>query len=105
MCFKNDYNIIEAANGRQALDMVGAYIDELAVVLLDMHMPEMNGMQVIDAMQANKFYRKIPIVVITAYNETELAALQLGAMDMLEKPFDPEVCRIRVHNAIAKRRG
>jgi diguanylate cyclase (GGDEF)-like protein len=101
-CFGSEYNVIEAENGARALELIYEYGSELSVALLDIEMPLMSGHEIIKNMRSCEYLKDIPIAVITAHGETELRSLQLGAVDVIEKPFDPEVCRIRVHNAVAK---
>lgn len=72
------------------------------IILLDIHMPGMDGFQTAAAIRGNERTGGIPIVFLTADddNETEVRALELGAMDFIKKPFVPEVLLLRVRHTI-----
>jgi len=94
---EDDYEIIYAGGGREALDLIRERADELSVVLLDLMMPVMSGFEVLDVMKNDESLRRIPVIVLTAEKSAELRALQLGAADFITKPFDmPEVILARV---------
>lgn len=101
-CFEKEYNIIQAENGKQALEYMDTYADELDVVLLDLEMPIMNGYEVLKIAQKKEKLRNIPILVITAFGQNELLALELGAVDLIAKPYDPLIVKKRVANAVAR---
>ena len=102
LTFQKEYNVVEAENGEQALELVSRYCTDLSVLLLDLFMPEMDGYEVLRRVKANQYLKRIPVIVITADSESELAILKLGADDQIEKPFEPDICRIRVRNAMKK---
>ena len=84
---------MEAENGRQALDLLeGSWVD---LVLSDIHMPEMDGFELIRQLRRNESFKDLPVVFITTEaNEDRLAELlQLGARAYLRKPFRPEEMR------------
>ena len=80
------YKIVEARNGKEALQKVES--EKPDVILLDMHMPEMDGIEVIKHLKADKSAKLIPIVVVSGENDIDLRieALRLGADDFLAKP-------------------
>jgi diguanylate cyclase (GGDEF)-like protein len=98
--FKNDFSIIQADNGRQALDLMQKYYRVLSIVLLDWNMPEMNGKEVLVAVRGDEHLKDIPILVITGDESNELEALQGGAVDYIMKPFDASIIRLRAHNSM-----
>jgi len=100
--FEKDYNLLEAENGEQAIMLVKQYHAQIAAMLLDIVMPEKNGYQVMDEVGRMGFLPEFPIVVITAENtsESEVRAFDLGASDMIVKPFEPHVVKRRVQNNI-----
>ena len=103
---EDDYEIICAENGREALNMMRAHLDALSIVLLDLMMPVMNGFEVLEAARADEQLRKIPIIVLTAEKNAELQALQMGAADFITKPFDNhEVILARVSRIIELNEG
>ncbi|MDD3220800.1 MAG: diguanylate cyclase [Clostridia bacterium] len=102
-CFDGIYNILEADNGKKALEMMDKYYSRLSVVLLDLEMPVMNGYEVLKYMKKTERLKNIVIMIITAHDKNELLALELGADDLITKPYDPLVVKKRVANAIARK--
>ena len=96
--------IEEAANGREALARIGA--ENFDLMLLDIEMPEMNGMQVLQELRANDMIRNLPVIVISGGVDTEDAVqcIELGAEDYLPKPFSPVLLRARLHTTLEKKR-
>jgi class 3 adenylate cyclase len=97
-------NITEAANGRQALDLALAKTFDL--MLLDMEMPEMTGMEVLNAMKDKPELSGLPVIVVSGAEQVENAVqcIELGAEDFLPKPFSPTLLRARVTSSIEKKR-
>lgn len=95
------HNITEAINGRQALELVLTKSFDLDVVL-DMEMPEMNGMEVLAALKANPDMSELPVIVISGAEQIENAVkcIELGAEDFLPKPFNPTLLRARVTSSL-----
>jgi len=97
-------DVVTAENGRQALELMqGGAFD---LVLLDIMMPEMNGYQVLEAMRADAKLRFVPVIVISAGDQTDSAirCIELGAEDFLPKPFNPTLLRARVGAVLEKKR-
>ena len=88
MILEDDYEIIYAENGVEALRIIQEYGDKLSVVLMDLIMPVMDGYQVLERVKSDEFLKQIPIIVLTADKTAELRALQMGAADFITKPFD-----------------
>ena len=80
------YRVVEAANGEEALRKVQEESPD--VVLLDIEMPRMNGIEVLKRLKSDKTYRHIPVVIVTGRDDVDLRveALSLGADDILIKP-------------------
>ena len=99
--FENKCNVLEAENGRQAMEILEKN-PAVNVILLDIVMPEMDGYQVLQKMNESGTIDKIPVVVITAEisPEIELLAFDLGARDIISKPFEPFIVKRRVENII-----
>lgn len=87
------YEVCSAANGRDALDMICAQSLDLAVILVDWNMPEMNGLEFVKAIRADPKYRKVPLMMVTTETEMEQMsrALEAGADEYVMKPFTDEV--------------
>jgi putative two-component system response regulator len=97
---KYDYCIITASNGKEALEKLNDAMELPKIILLDVMMPEMNGRQMFEIMKADKAFRRIPVIFITAENDSESELLAAGAVDFINKPFLPEIVRLRVRNQI-----
>ena len=103
---EDDYEVIYAANGREALDAIREHMEDLSIVLLDLMMPVMNGFEVLETVRDDDQMKRIPIIVLTADKDAELQALQLGAADFITKPFDsPEIILARVGRIIELSEG
>ena len=106
MILENDYEILNAENGLEALEIIQTHLNTLSVVLLDLMMPVMDGFEVLERMRADEQMRRIPIIVLTAEKKAELRALQLGAADFIAKPYDAhEVILARVARIIELSEG
>ena len=106
MILEDDYELLYAENGREALELMNERADELSIVLLDLMMPVMSGFEVLEAVRDDERLSQIPIIVLTAEKSAELQALQLGAADFITKPFDlPEVIFARVGRIIELSEG
>lgn len=99
--FRDDYHIVEACGGAQAIDIINENTD-IAAVLLDLLMPDVNGLEVLKEMNRNEKIKTIPVFLITAANSEEmlLEGYHLGAMDVISKPFIVQFLRQRVQHAI-----
>ena len=106
MILEDDYDIIYASNGREALQMIEEYRESLSVVLLDLIMPEMDGFKVLECVRNDELLKAIPVIVLTAERNAELKALEMGAADFITKPFDMhEVILARVGRIIELSEG
>ncbi len=103
---EDDYEILYAENGKEAVDRMREHTNELSLVLLDLMMPVMNGFEVMEIVRDDEQLKHIPIIVLTAEKSAELQALQMGAADFITKPFDmPEVILARVGRIIELSEG
>lgn len=84
--------VVEAGNGREGLEQLERS-PEVALVLVDWNMPEMNGLDFIKAVRARRDYDHIRIVMVTTETEQEqvLRALEAGANEYVMKPFTKEI--------------
>lgn len=99
---KDEYGILEADNGRAALDMVDRYGDELSLVLLDIVMPGISGFEVLADLSRRSGIDNLPVIMISSEDSDDmvLRAYELGASDYINRPFDSRVVRRRVSNTI-----
>lgn len=98
---EEEYEILLAANGKEALDIIKQEYKTLSIILLDLLMPVMTCFELLETMQTEKRYKNIPVIVLTSERSAEIRSLQLGAVDFIPKPYDmPEVLRARVRRSI-----
>ena len=106
MILENDYDVLFAENGQEALDLMYEHAQDLSIVLLDLMMPVMTGFEVLEHVRKDEELSSIPIIVLTAEKSAELEALQLGAADFITKPFDMhEIIHARVSRIIELSEG
>lgn len=100
--FEDEYEIFEASNGKEALEILDNH--KIAIVLLDMVMPVMDGFELMEIMKSDDRYAGIPVIVTTARNEgeTEVRAMEMGAVDFITKPYNPTIVRGWVNNVMAR---
>lgn len=97
--------VTEADSGLQALELLDG--DRFDLVLLDIEMPEMDGLAVLRWMKDSGHGRNCPVLVVSGLDgdmKVVVAAIELGAEDFLPKPFDPTLFRARVMTCIEKKR-
>ena len=101
---RDSYQILEAEDGKQAFRVLAKERDRIALVLLDIVMPVMDGFAFLKEYKKWEEYRYIPVVVTTLNDnqDNERRCLELGAWDFVPKSDHPEVMRMRVRNAIDK---
>lgn len=97
-----DVRFAEAGNGLEAIEQLA--LSPIDVMILDLNMPDMHGLEVVQFVRAHQAYRTLPIVVLTTRGdptsrETVLAA---GASAYLTKPFDPAALATRVGDLLKK---
>lgn len=85
------YQVLEASDGQSALTLV-SQTDPLDVILLDLKMPNLDGLSTLKALRQRFQHRQIPVVIITAFGDSEktIAAMQAGAYDYITKPFNTD---------------
>ncbi len=83
-------NILTAGNGLEAIDVLQEQMVDL--IMTDIHMPDMDGFQLIEYLKKNHAFKHIPIIVITTEGRDKYItkAKTLGAVDYIKKPFQPE---------------
>lgn len=100
--FVEQYEITEAENGEEAIKELEAHKDEIALVFLDLQMPKKNGLDVLDFMNETGLINLIPVIMITGEStvDSDLKAYELGAADIIYKPFEPAIVIRRALNII-----
>jgi len=92
----DNIDISFAQNGEEAIDMVKN--NTFDVVLLDVQMPDMSGIEVLKQIRSDEKFDYLPVLMITANHELEVEALDLGANDFITKPFKVDILRSRTIN-------
>lgn len=96
------YQILEAANGVEAIAILKEQHEQIALVLLDIVMDQMDGFDVLAVMNKNNWLLNVPVIVISAETGGSYIkyAYELGATDYISRPFDSEIVLRRVENTI-----
>lgn len=98
----SEYEILEAENGLQAIEIIKEYLSEISLILLDNVMPKMSGLEVLSIMNRNKWNENIPVIMISVENSRHLvdSAYNMGVVDYINQPFDLNTVHKRVKNTI-----
>ena len=97
---KDDYNVLTANNGKEALEVLRHAEILPKIILLDVQMPEMTGRELFEILRTDETLKRIPVIFVTAENDSESELLAAGAVDFINKPFMPEIVKLRVKNQI-----
>ena len=98
---EQDYDVRCAQDGAETLKILRAEKDRISLLLLDLMMPEVDGMEVLRTMMSDPTLRDIPVIVLTGDQEAEVECLHLGAMDFIPKPYPgAEIIKARVSKCI-----
>lgn len=105
MALSDSYDIMEASDGKEALELLHRFHKSLSAVLLDIVMPVMDGYEVLAAVRGNAVLSQLPILVLTgnAKADSETKALELGATDFIVKPYNFFTIKQRLRNIIKLR--
>lgn len=103
--FIEEYNVMEAENGAEALKIMEREREAISIVVLDLIMPVLDGYGVLEKMSEDRELSNIPVLVVTAAGEdteTQIKVFDRGADDMILKPVNVQLLRHRVRNIIAR---
>ncbi len=100
--FSDQYEVIQAEEGKEAIRAIQQHQKDLVVILLDLIMPKVNGYQVLQVLNASNLIKNIPVILITANTDMKiaLACYSLGAADIINKPFVAQIVKHRITNTI-----
>lgn len=100
--FQGEYEILEAADGREAIRRLREA--DVKIILLDLAMPEMDGLSVLGYLRSHDAYAEIPVVAMVSRDDGDAGAqaLEMGARDFVLKPVHPLIVRRRVQNVLAE---
>lgn len=96
------YKVLEAKDGEEAQRILSEKSHEISLVITDLEMPNCNGFELIKIMQQNSFYKKLPVIVATAYDDVENKSrcFEMGAIDFITKPYNAKLIVNRVSSLL-----
>ena len=95
------YSVISAAGGEEAMDLIRTQYETISLILLDLRLPDLQGMEILQRIKSDPNYAGIPVIVMTSENEAEVECLNLGAVDFIPKPYPrQEIVLARVRRII-----
>ena len=98
---ETEYDVLYAVDGREALEVMRANRETLSLVLLDLQMPEVSGIELLRAVREDPELERIPVIVLTSDQSAEIESLSLDAIDFIPKPYpQPGVILARVLRTI-----
>ncbi len=91
------YEVIVAETGEDAIKIVSSQYETLSIVLLDLNLPGISGIEVLRRLKDDPTYSRLPVIVMTADSDAEVECLTLGAIDFIPKPYpQPKVILARI---------
>ena len=102
---EDDYHIVEAAHGIEALELLKH--NEISLIISDLMMPWMDGFELIEALKANDDFNKIPVLVVSARisEQDQEKVLYQGINDYLQKPFQKKELKLRINNLLNSKKN
>ena len=100
---RDRYSVLEAANGKQGLEIISKELPDL--IVSDVMMPEMDGIELLEAVKANRDTSHIPVILLSAKASVDdrVKGLQYGADDYIAKPFNSAYLKARIESLIQQR--
>ncbi len=101
----DEYIVLKATNGKEAIDLINQHKDEISCLLLDLKMPEFDGFVVLDYFKMNDLFKKYPVSIISGDNtkETIEKAFTYDIVDMLNKPFSADNIKNIINKMISQK--
>ena len=97
----DEYNVIQAEDGQMAYDQIRENRNTFSLILLDLMMPKLNGLDLLSKLKEDPDLRGIPVIVLTSDQASEVESLSRGAADFIPKPYpQPDVIRARISRSI-----
>jgi two-component system chemotaxis response regulator CheY len=96
------YGFLEAGNGREGLEVLAKHHADIALIILDVNMPEMDGFEFLTLIKANPDYQSIPVMMLTTESERGkiIQAIKAGAVNYICKPFTPEDLTVKITDSL-----
>lgn len=100
----DNYIVLEAENGQNALAVLEEKYQAVTVIILDLIMPDMSGLELLEIFHKDVRYQNIPVIAMLRgiNDEIECKCLEYGVWDFMGKPYDPTIVRFRVKNVIER---
>ena len=100
------YDVVCAETGAQALEIIGEQKEFLSLILLDLILPDLHGLEILRKIREDPSSKRIPVIVMTSDTQSEVECLTIGAIDFISKPYPlPEVVHARVLRTIELSEG
>lgn len=101
-CLIDHYEVLEASNGKEALEIINTHTDDISLILSDIMMPEMNGMELCNRVKNDINLSHIPFIMLTARTSEEqvLSGFKEGADDYITKPFNLDILLLRIQRLL-----
>lgn len=101
--FNGKYDVLMASNGREVINIISSNKDQIAALLLDLNMPDINGFEVLEYFKENNLFSKIPVSIISGVNDKESInkAFEYPVVDMLNKPFNRDNVKLVVEKTVS----
>ena len=98
------YGFLEASNGVEALEVIAKNHEEIALIILDVNMPEMDGFELLAKLKADLVYKSIPVMMLTTESERGkiIQAIQAGAVNYICKPFQAEDLTVKIAESLGE---
>ena len=98
---QEEYEVVIAGTGGEALDILRKEYETLSLILLDLNLPDIHGLEVLREVKGDVRYARLPVIVMTADSDAEVECLTLGAIDFIPKPYPQQkVVQARVLRTI-----
>ena len=101
MILQDTYEVVPTETGAKALEILHTQFETLSLILLDLNLPDLHGLDVLREVKADVRFARIPVIVMTADSDAEVECLALGAIDFIPKPYPrPEVILARIRRTV-----
>ena len=97
----DEYDVLMAEDREEAYELIRQNCNTLSLILLDLKMPRLTGMELLSRLKEEKEFKSIPVIVLTSDQASEVESLNKGAADFIPKPYpQPDVIRARISRSI-----
>lgn len=100
--FSSDFNVYEASDGEEGLKKIQGRAFKIDLVLLDINMPGLSGIDVLKILNEDGRFKSLPIIIFSGEEDLQLAALENGAWDFVSKDEAPRIIQTRVKNVVER---